>query len=471
MIIGRREEIEKLEKAYRSDAFEFVAVYGRRRIGKTYLIRNVFEDFTFQYTGIFNISNKLQLEEFFNALKSQGLADSDPAPRSWFDAFHLLEQLIEKSPQKRKVIFIDEMPWMDARNSKFVSALEHFWNGWASARKDVLLIVCGSASSWIINRIFRNRGGLYNRVTYRIHLSQFSLLECEQLCAYHKIPFTRSMILEGYMVMGGVPFYWTKLNPRKSINQNINDLFFKENGELRGEFHYIYASMFNKPEKYVKIVEALAGKKSGLTRDEIIKKTKLKSNGQLSEIIEDLIECGFIRKYCHRNRNIKDALYQLIDCYSLFYFQFLKPGVNTDEEYWMRIMRTPVYNTWCGLSFEKVCLLHTRQIKKALGISGIMANLFSWHVRANDTHPGVQLDLLIDRSDNIINVCEMKYAPSGYTMTKAALENLYTKMSVFSLYAGSQKGIQPVLITSNGAIDNKYSNEIIHQITADQLFK
>jgi AAA+ ATPase superfamily predicted ATPase len=471
MVIGRKEEINKLNRAFDSEYAEFVAVYGRRRIGKTFLIRETFKGrFTFQYTGVLNVSNQEQLEEFYNNLLAQGLPSDSSMPKTWFQAFHLLEALIDSAPHKRKVIFLDELPWMDSPNSKFIPAFEHFWNGWASARNDVLLIICGSATSWIINKIFRNIGGLYNRVTYKILLQQFSLSECEELAQSLKLPLSRNMILEGYMIMGGVPYYWTKLEPSKSMGQNINDLFFKEGGELHNEFNFIYASMFKSPEKYVKVVETLSGKKSGLTRDEIIKKGKLDSSGQLSSILEDLIECGFVRKYCHLDKRLRDAIYQLVDCYTLFYYQFVRMAHGVDDEYWTKLLRTPAYNTWCGLAFERVCLLHSRQIKAALGISGIMANIFSWHVKGNDVHPGVQIDLLIDRSDNVINICEMKYAPNGYSMTAAALESINKKVVVLQHYVPARKFISPVLITSNGIIRNKYSDDIRQSVTAEQLF-
>ncbi|MBD5279952.1 MAG: ATP-binding protein [Bacteroides sp.] len=472
MIIGRTEEINKLKRAYTSAYSEFVAVYGRRRIGKTFLIRETFRDkFTFQYTGIINISNKEQLAEFHRSLIHQGISPDTATPKNWFDAFYLLENLIAESNQERKIIFIDEMPWMDSPNSQFIPAFEHFWNGWVSARHDVLLIICGSATSWIINKIFRNIGGLYNRVTYRIRLQQFSLSECESLVKSRQLPFTRNMILEGYMVMGGVPYYWTKLEPTKSIGQNINDLFLKDSGELHNEFNFIYASMFKSPEKYIKVVEALSGKKSGLTRDEIITKSKLSSNGSISTILEDLIECGFVRKYCHLDKRLKDALYQLVDCYTLFYYQFVKMSHGIDEEYWIRSMKTPMYNTWCGLAFERVCLLHTKQIKSAIGISGISASLFSWHVKKNDEHPGAQIDLIIDRADNVINVCEIKYAPTRYRLTDSELNKIHNRLSIFNLYIPRNKIAQPLLITSNGVIKNNNIFEIPLQVTGDQLFQ
>lgn len=472
MIIGRKEEIAKLKKAYHSDYSEFVAVYGRRRIGKTYLIREVFEDkFTFQYTGVFKAGNQDQLNLFYRNLIEQGLEPSEQAPKDWFEAFFLLQHLIDSSREARKVIFIDELPWMDARNSKFLQAFEHFWNGWASARKDILLIICGSATSWIINKIFRNKGGLYNRVTYKLRLQQFSLHECEELVNRLKLPFNRNMIMEGYMVMGGVPYYWTKLERNLSMGMNINNLFLREDGELHNEFSYIYSSMFNTPDKYIKVVEAMSGKKAGLTRDEIISKAKLDNNGHISRVLDDLIECGFVRKFCHTGKRLKDAQYQLVDCFTLFYYQFVKMAHGIDDQYWVRIMQTPKYHTWCGLAFERLCLLHTRQIKAAIGISGILSNLYSWFVNKNDEHPGVQIDLVIDRADNVINVCEMKYAPEGYRLTNSELSKLRNRLSVFKLYIPRSKSAQPVIITSNGVIENNNSFEIPIQVTGDQLFQ
>lgn len=471
MIVGRKEEIAELKRAYDSEYSEFMAVYGRRRVGKTFLIRETFGyEFTFQHTGVFNVSTQEQIEQFYRSMLSQGLPKQDVPPKNWFDAFYLLEEMISKSEKRRKVIFLDELPWMDAPNSRFLPAFEHFWNGWASARKDILLIICGSATSWIIDKIFRNKGGLYNRVTYKIWLQQFSLFECEELVKSLKLPLNRNMIIEGYMALGGIPYYWTKLKPTKSIGQNINDLLLKPGGELYNEFTYIYSSMFKSPEKYIKVVEALSGKKSGLTRDEIIKKGKLDSSGQLSNILEDLIECGFVRKYCHLDKKLKDAIYQLVDCYTLFYYQFVKNAHGVDEDYWVKLIQTPTYNTWCGLAFERVCLLHTRQIKVALGISGIMANLFSWHVKKTDEHPGVQIDLLISRADNIVNVCEMKYAPGGYRLTTEELKKIHNRVGVLRMYLPQSKFAQPVLITSNGVIRNSNSDEIHLKVSGDQLF-
>lgn len=469
-MIGRKDEIRTLESAYDSGCPEFVAVYGRRRVGKTYLIKEFFENrFTFWYTGALKCSTKTQLSYFRDALEEYG-GGKVPVLRTWPDAFRQLRQLIEKSDDERKVVFLDELPWMDAPRSGFLSAFEHFWNGWGASRKDLLLIICGSSTSWIINKVVKNKGGLHNRLTKSMPISQFSLSECEEYARERGLGLSRNNILEGYMVMGGVPLYWSKLDKGKSLAQNINDIFLSENGELRYEFNDLYSSIFSQPENYIKIIECLSAKKSGMTRGQIITNAGMESNGKFSRMLEDLIRCGFIRKYCHTNKDKRDALYQLVDCYTLFYYKFVRSAHGVDEDYWLKILSTPVYNTWCGIAFERVCLLHTKQIKKALGISGILANLFSWHIPKTEDHPGVQIDLLIDRADNVVSLCEMKYAPNGYVMTAAEAEKINTRVRVYSLYKPAKKGVQLVMVTSNGMAKKGSRVDFHRELTADCLF-
>ncbi len=470
-MIGREKEKEKLMRAYGSDHSQFVAIYGRRRVGKTFLVRETFNyQFTFTYTGARKVTTKTQLSLFANALKKQGL-DKCPKPHTWFEAFDLLTQLLEASPDSRKIVFLDELPWMDAPRSHFVAALENFWNGWATARRDILLVVCGSASSWIINKIFKNHGGLYNRVDFKIHLAPFSLHECELLAKEMKLPWVRSQITEGYMIMGGVPYYWSKLEPNLSVAQNIDALFCNENGEFRYEYAELYASIFENPDKHIAIIEALASSRQGLSREKIIELTRLPDNGKTSEALEDLEHCGFIRKYCHLNKQSKDALYQLVDNFTLFYHQFLKSQRNLDDDYWLKTLNTPKYNAWKGLAFERVCLLHARQIKKALGISGMATNIHSWHVKGAADRPGAQIDLIIDRPDGIVNVCEMKYSTDNYRITNEDRASLSNKMSRLSETLPPSKSAVPVLVTPFGLEPNQNSDIINWVITLNDLFE
>lgn len=470
-MIGRKPEIELLEQAYHSNRSEFIAIYGRRRVGKTFLVRQLFTDkFAFSYSGMPNVSTKVQLHNFYKELLAQG-CKAQPAPKNWTDAFFMLRELVASKPKGRKVIFLDELPWMDGRQSSFLPAFENFWNAWASARNDILLIVCGSATSWIVKKILHNRGGLHNRLTNQICLQPFNLKECEDYIKEMDLPLDRQQVIEGYMVFGGIPFYWSLLERNKGLVQNIDSLFFGRNAKLKDEFQELYRSLFAKPEVYVEIIKALGTKKVGMTRDEIISFSKLDSGGKLTGYLEDLENCGFIRRYQSIGSKTKNALYQLVDNFTLFYFRFMDGQKITDANYWSKIQTAPIYHNWSGLAFERVCLLHSEQIKKALGISGVITNEYSWRTSANDEHSGAQIDLLIDRSDKAINLCEIKYSDGPYTIDKKYMENLRNKAALFRQVTKTRKGIAMTMITSFGLVKNSYSMNGIHsQITADDLF-
>ena len=484
MLIGREKEIGLLRSAYQSEYSEFVAVYGRRRIGKTFLVRETFNyKFTFQHAGLAKSNMRKQLESWKSSLKDCG-GSPTRIPRSWLDAFDQLKDLINKSSDKKKVVFIDEMPWMDTKRSDFIPALEHFWNGWASARKDILLIVCGSATSWIINKIIKDHGGLHNRVTHKVHLHPFTLQECERYSRQLKLGMTRKQILESYMVMGGVPYYWTFLNRSMSFAQNIDNIFFSEDAPLRGEFDELYSSLFRDPEPYIHVIDTLGKKLSGMTREELKENGKLSANGNLTKILEDLEYCGFIRRYCHLGNTSHRSIYQLIDSYTLFYYAYIKANKHRDRQFWSKNLGTPQHNTWCGLAFERVCLLHVDQIKRALSIGGIMSSDYSWRspkkkVTENNSSDkekqekktrGVQIDLLIDRSDDVIDVCEMKYYAKKYAFTKEEYDNLQNRILRLAEDTKTRKAVQSVLITTYGLILNEYSDIVQSVVTMDDLF-
>ncbi len=470
MMIGRIDEQRRLREAFESEYSEFVAVYGRRRVGKTFLVREQFHyKFTFQHTGLARKSTREQLQSFQLSLRRQGYTKA-PLPGNWIEAFDMLKDLIEWSKDRRKVVFIDEMPWMDAPRSSFLPALENFWNSFASARKDVVLIACGSATSWIVRKLLKNKRGLHNRITYRIHLQPFTLNECEQYAKQRKLGMSRLQLMEGYMALGGIPYYWSLLDKSKSLAQNIDRLFFSKDGELKGEYYELYASLFNHPEKYVAVIETLGKKRSGLSREEIIKEGKLESNGKLSEILEDLENCGFIRKYNMIGMKSKGALYQLIDCYTLFYFRFIQNNNSNDEHFWSKSIGTGEYNSWCGLAFERLCLLHSRQIKTKLGISGIISSEYAWWTDQKDGKRGAQIDLLIDRNDGVINLCEMKYTKVPFQIDASYEANLLNKRARFIEATQTRKAVHITMVNSQGLERNAYADEIQSEVSGGDLF-
>lgn len=471
MLIGREKEQKTLREAYKSNESQFVAVYGRRRVGKTYLVRQTFKDMlTFAHSGQAKGSINEQLYGWNSSLRDYGL-QTETSPKTWLEAFNLLKILIQQSPNKKKVIFIDEMPWLDTPKSKFVNALEFFWNNWASGRTDVLLIVCGSATSWIINKLFKNHGGLHNRITHRILVSPFTLNECEKYIRGRGISLSRYDIIETYMIMGGIPFYWSLLEKGKSVAQNIDSLFFAETGSLKYEFTELYRSLFKNPEQYINIVISLGTSQSGKTRDEIIAECNLPSSGTITTMLEDLEHCGFISQTPRYNLKNKGKYY-LTDNFTLFYIKYMQTQTISDAEYWTHNYMSSQHRSWAGLAFERVCFKHIQQIKQALGISGVLANVYTWQTRTSDSgQSGAQIDMLIDRADNMVNICEMKFSRTPYVITDADAESINNKVERFSESINYIKSVNVAMVTVKGIANNAHSGIVHNVITAEDLFK
>lgn len=471
MLVAREKEAELLRSSLDDEYSQFIAVYGRRRVGKTFLVRESFGyDFAFQHAGLAEGGLRDQLFAFSESLKDAGLSGF-AKPSSWLEAFSLLKELIRRSADGKKVIFIDELSWMDTPKSGLITALENFWNGWASGRKDVVLIVCASATSWMMSKVVHNKGGLYNRLTKQINLRPFTLRECEEMLAAKGIELSRHQILECYMIMGGVPFYWDHLQRGKSLAQNIDAAFFAQDAPLKNEFRYLYASLFRHPADYLAIVSALARRKAGMTREEIIESTSLADSGALTKKLGELESCGFVRSYRAFGKKKRGSLYQLVDNYTLFYYKFLEGG-NPDERYWENSAGSGGRSAWCGLAFERVCLEHVPQIKRALGISGVITEVGAWSCKADSDNGvyGSQVDLLIDRRDQIVNLCEMKFAADDFAITKSVEESLRHKVSDFKALTKTRSAVHVTLVTTYGVKEGKYSGAVQSVVTSDDLF-
>ena len=480
MIIGREKEIATLQGLLTSEESQFVAVYGRRRVGKTYLIRESYNyDFVFQHTGTYGATRKQQLSDFRESLYNAGMGKC-AMPKTWSDAFHLLWEFLKAMPVdgKKKVIFIDELPWMDTPKSNFVRSLDHFWNAWATTRKDIILVICGSATSWIIDNVIMNYGGLHNRLTCKVHLQPFCLRECKQYCESRNLGYKDRQILEAYMALGGIPYYWSFLKKGQSVAQNFDRIFFQTGGELSQEFDALYASLFKKPHRHIAIITALANKKSGLQRNEVLKASKLSDNTDFSKALQELEQCGFIRKYTTIGKKSKDAIYQLIDNYTLFYFDFIRENVNGDEHFRTSQTGTSIHTGWAGRAFERVCMQHVNQIKDALGFSAVVSSVHSWSykgekdpVSRKNIHKGAQIDLLIDRNDDTINLCEIKYTNSTYTITEEEDERIRNRKEAFIRETETEKTVLLTMITAFGLTPGGYADDIHCQLTMADLFR
>ena len=478
-MIGRKKEIAELNYLYEDGKAEFVAIYGRRRVGKTYLVDETMAGrITFRHTGLSPIEGKnlnksptkAQLQAFYYSLLQHGMK-KEHCPKDWLEAFFMLEMLLQqKDSGERQVVFIDELPWMDTARSGFITGLEAFWNGWACHRKNLMLIVCGSANSWILDKLINNHGGLYNRVTREIKLEPFSLFECEQLLMDKGAALSRYDITQSYMILGGIPYYLNYLRRGKSLAQNIDDLFFSRNAVLRSEYDRLFSSAFTNPEMMKKIVEFLGRKSTGFDRMEIVAGTGISDGGMLSDALNSLIVSDFIVKYIPFGMSKRKEHYKLIDPFCIFFLRFVKGTDAMDEAFWLENVNAPALVSWRGYAFENVCFHHIRQIKEALGISGVSTQQSAWSKREDD-QGGTQIDLIIARKDNVVNMCEIKFYGDMFSVDKSYDLVLRHRQSLLAKELSPRMSIHNTLITTFGLRNNEYSGIFSKVITLDELFK
>ncbi len=476
-IIGRKQEQKELRELHASGKPEFIVVLGRRRVGKTFLVRELFADeFAFYHTGLSpfelqdNAANlrELQLSNFYSSLLRYGYTGIRPT--DWLNAFDALIELLEqKGNEERQLVFIDELPWMDTARSGFITAFEHFWNGWGAGRSNLMLIVCGSSTSWITDKIINNKGGLFNRTTYEIKLKPLNLSECEAFYQDCNIVLDRYDQLQAYMLMGGVPYYLSLLRKGQSLAQNIDTLCFAENAKLKDEFGRLFHSIFTNADDCMKIVNLLGKKRAGYTRQQISELTRLPYGGGLTNTLNALTESGFLATYVPYAASVRDMRYKLVDPFCLFYLSFMDKGKTTNVNFWKDNLLSPSLNAWRGFAFENLCFSHLPQIKKALGIAGVQAEALPW--RGKNEQDGAQIDMVIDRADRVINLCEMKYSGDDFRIAKAYDKELRRKIEVFAAETKTRKPMHLTLVTTYGLALNEYSGRIQNIVTMDDLFE
>ena len=467
-VIGRLPEIKSLEEYYYSSRPEFIVVYGRRRVGKTFLIKELFNDkFAFYFTGSVNVKIKTNLLMFDAALRQFGHRNNYMS-KNWFDAFNQLRDLLSQDKGTRKVVFIDEMPWLDTPKSEFLSAFDYFWNSWASSNPDIMFIGCGSATAWITKNIFKNRGGLHNRLTGRIYIEPFTIGECEEYFEARSIVITRYQLAECYMILGGIPYYLSLFEKGLSFTQNIDKLCFAKQAKLKNEFAELFGSLFKHPDRHIEIVFALASKRSGMSLKEICEYAKIPFGGNVSKIMDDLEQCGFIEKYSDFTKRKRGTQFYLVDSFTLFYLEFMKNNTFKDEYYWTNFIENGRHRAWSGYAFEQLCRLHLPQIKRKLGISGVSTSTTSW--KSNGSAPGAQIDLVIKRNDGVINLCEMKYTKHEFTISRDYANELEKKASVFRMESKTKYAIHITMITTFGVSRTGYFSIMQSEVTLDDLF-
>lgn len=477
-MIGRRKESSKLTELYNRSSAEFVAVYGRRRVGKTYLIEETLKDrITFRHAGLSPIEEagqqtgnirKKQLRAFYYSLITQGMEKSH-CPKDWLEAFFMLKMHLQSIDDgARQLVFIDELPWMDTPKSGFITALESFWNGWACHR-NVMLVVSGSATSWMQDKLINNHGGLYGRVTCEIKLEPFTLNECELLLQERSVSLSRYDIVQAYMIFGGIPFYLNYLQRGLSLAQNVDNLFFKKGAGLRMEFDRLFASVFGNPDMMTSIVRALSMRSMGCTRSEIAATTGYSEGGTLTEALKALIASDFVIRYTPFGYSKREEYYKLIDPFCIFYIKHVDKRNEITDGFWQQNATTQTIVTWRGYAFENVCFNHLPQIKRALGISGVGTSQSAW-TKAGSDEQGTQIDMIISRRDNIVNMCEIKFYGGEFTVDKNYDLLLRRRREMLEEIIPAKSSINTTLITTFGAKENEYRWAFDSVITMEDLF-
>lgn len=469
-LIGRHAERATFDHCLKSSESRLIALYGRRRVGKTFLVRKYFESkLRFEISGLHNGDMQEQLLHFSNTIADYGLYEAGIKPATtWMEAFSLLCKLIDgMKGKKKKVLFIDELPWFDTQKSKFLMAFEHFWNDYCAKRSDVLMIICGSAASWMIKKILKNKGGLHNRVSERIRLTPFNLRETQLFLKAKRIDWSQYDITQLYMTTGGVPYYLDAIRKGESVYQYVDRVCFKKDGILQGEYEELFQSLFDGSSNHYDVVATLADKKKGLTRNEIVKQSNLSSGGTLTKVLDELIESGFVQQVVPYQKNKTKALYKLIDSFVIFYHKFMKDAKVTTMPHWLNMVNKQSWISWSGLAFERLCQYHSDQIRKSLRLEAIQSEISSW---SNDE---AQVDMLIDRADRIINLCEIKFYNDDYTIDKTYAAQLRKKKAqLANLKSSKRKSIFITMITVFGVKDNEYYKELVQsQVTLSALFK
>lgn len=451
-----------------------ISVIGRRRVGKTFLIHSVYkEEIAFEISGLQYATKKDQLRNFQQRMRVAfpGLA-RQPLPEDWLDAFFQLTEALDATDdgKTKRVVFFDEVPWLATHKGKFLMGLTYFWNSWA-VRRNVVVVICGSAASWMIKKILRDKGGLHNRVTKRIRLRPFNLSDTAAYLKGRHINMNQRQLLLLYMAMGGIPHYLKEVEVGESAAQAIDRIAFSEDGLLKDEFNALYPALFDQSESHVKVIRALGKTQQGYDRQQLISAAGIADGGYLSRVLEELSESGFITAHPTYGKKKKGLRFRLTDQYSSFYLRFIEPNTYGGAGSFMALSQSQSFKSWCGYAFETVVLEHIPQLKDALKIGGVFTQASTFYQGGDKTSEGAQIDLVLDRNDGVINLVEAKFYSEPFIVDKPTAEGLLKKQRVFSAATKSRKQLSWAVVAAEGAVASRHSLGLVdHLFSADVLF-
>ncbi len=471
-MVGRKEEIKRVKALLTSNKSEFLAVTGRRRVGKTFLIDTLLKEYyCFSMTGIQKGNTSVQLTNFAIKLSEYDGTYEPKTPKNWQMAFLQLKAFLKKLPtNKKQVIFIDELPWTYTARSGFIQLLAHFWNDYLSKETHFILVICGSATSWITKKIINDPGGLHNRVTEKIHLHPFTISETNEFLISKGLRMTSQELARIYMTFGGIPFYLDGMQKGETFASAIERLCFMPNGLLRNEYNNLYQALFSNAELHQAIVAVLAKYHTGITRQDILKELKIDNSGSIQRALEELLLSDFIMEFNVYGRKKKGVLYRVSDEYSIFYHRFIKPNLKYTPGIWQQLSQSQSYKIWTGFAFENLCLKHVVKIKNCLGISAVYTEISALRIKSENGYDGFQIDLIIDRKDAAINLCEIKFYSTAFSIQKEYYQRLLERRQRFIEYTSTKKQVFLTFITNHGIQKNTYANEVVEaEITLDDL--
>lgn len=472
-IISRKEEKKELEYSERSKKSELICVYGRRRVGKTFLVEQTFREFAFRAVGLEKGTAKQQLKSFGQRLIEYG-DNIKSTPKDWFEAFSRLDKVLSKesvrrSPNGKKIVFLDEFPWFATKRSDFLVSFEDFWNRRGTLDGDIVFIICGSATSWIIKNVIKNTGNMFQRVTRKIYIEPFTLAETEAFFNDREFGWSREQIAECQMMLGGLPFFFDLMNTSHSLTQNINRLLFDKVALYRDETKRLLEATLSESPVYGQILSKLAFATYGIKKSKLQEETGA-SNGTYSRAIQDLVDCGYIIEYKKKYEEYNPLYVQLMDPFLLFHYHYLSKDkqINSYEDMISNIGR---FDNWRGRAFEILCFNNTHSIKSTLGISGVKTECYSWYNSEDDKNERVQIDMVIERADKITNLCEIKYTNEPFEIDASYEQQLIRKRDVFKKKTGTSQELKIVMISAKGLSGKAHTSYISDIITLDDLFK
>jgi AAA+ ATPase superfamily predicted ATPase len=462
--IGRKVEIAQLTALIDLPRPSIAVIYGRRRVGKSELIRHVTQGKNvLSFEGLEGQPKHKQIKNFLFQLSAQSNI-REKNISDWPDALILLRTLTQDG---QWIIILDEFQWMANYQNELVSVIKMIWEKYLSQNPDLTLILCGSIASFMKSKVLKS-SALYGRTDYELNLHELNLSEISEF-----FPGKGSdEVIDTAMLVGGIPKYLELISEYPSLYDALEPLAFSQDGFFKTEYDRLFASHFGKKPIFMKIIQTLATNPYGLTTGKLAKEMQVASGGTLCHQLDDLESAGFLHSIIpfDKPEGSKLRKYILMDAYVRFYHSIIRGSMKETtppNTQFHAIMSSPRYAAWAGMAFEFLCMRHHKEISRILGFHGIPYTAGPFFQRKTLDTPGVQIDLLFERSDKILVLCEMKYLLAS--VPGDIIDQVNRKVSALQeKYPG--RTILKVLLTKTGSTETVAKKGYFFRIIrADEL--